>query len=321
MEDRLIGGEEEDSDRPDWAGPGATGETPGSRNPTPGIAKGDLYGDLYIVLRDEDGVPILSEAGYVQPIDADGNLIPLDAEGEVAEEYAALLQEVDLGRLNVGRAPERVLDNRLEEAVANLNATDPGTVISVDASGRLTYVIDGELLTIDSPLENLALYLDLMDDGVIDGLTAALDPALQPMVTDGLTNDDLVLAASLFAAAADKTGTLTVDEVVYMNSVLGVTGVEPTVVDGVAYVDYSDFTYDRADTWSEVTAEVLVYDATTASWTAQTVDLLDAVFDGADAAATNVAGFTLAADDALQVIEFVHEYEVPELPITESLGQ
>mgnify|MGYP003574381123 FL=1 len=70
-----------------------------------------------------------------------------------------------------------------------------------------------------------------------------------------------------------------------------------------------------------MTAEVLVYDATTGSWTAETVDILDAVFDGADATATNVAGFTLAADDALQVIEFVHEYEVPELPITESLGQ
>lgn len=272
-----------------------------------------------MILRDADGVPILTEEGYVQPIDAEGNPIPLDAEGEVPEEYADLLQEVEFGRLNVGRSPDQVLSSRLEEALTNLNATE--TVISVDASGRLTYVVDGELLTIDSPLENLALYLDLMDDGVIDGLTAGVDPALQSMLTDGLTDNDLVLAASLFAAAADKTGTFTVDEVVYMNTILGVTGVDPNVVDGVAYVDYSDFSYDRVETWSGVTTEVLVYDAVTDSWSAQTVDVLDAVFDGAGAADTNIAGFTLAADDALQVIEFVHEYEVPELPTTEVLAQ
>jgi hypothetical protein len=56
-----------------------------------------------VVLRDDAGAPILSDADYVQPIDADGNPIALDAEGAPID--ATLTQEAKLGRLNVGRAP------------------------------------------------------------------------------------------------------------------------------------------------------------------------------------------------------------------------
>lgn len=173
-----------------------------------------------------------------------------------------------------------------------------------------------EVLTIDSPLENLALYLDFLDDGVMDGLTVVVDSALQSMLTAGLTDNDLVRAASLFVAAAGKIGTFTVDDFVCMNTILAVTGIDPIVVNRVTYVAYADFSHDGVDTWSDVKAEVLVCDTVTDSWTAQAVDVLDVVFG--DAVDTAIAGFTLAADDALQVIDFVHEYEVP---TTELLAQ
>ena len=68
------GGGDEDSDRPEWAGvPG--GKAGGGTSPDAG-GSGDLYGDIYVILRDDHGVPILNANGFVQPIDADGTLSP-----------------------------------------------------------------------------------------------------------------------------------------------------------------------------------------------------------------------------------------------------
>lgn len=93
--------------------------------------------------------------------------------------WADLVQEVEFGRLNLARAPKAVLDASFDEAIRSLNnAID----IKIDASGRLmiTTEIYDEFLTepdgapvlletvtkaIDSPKENLALYLKLMQDG------------------------------------------------------------------------------------------------------------------------------------------------------------
>lgn len=100
-EDR--GGEEdEDSDRPDYAGQRG-GPTEHGGRPSDSGSGGDLFGDMYVILRDANGVPILNAAGFVQPIDANGNLIPLDAEGAPIDPSLAI--EVELGRLNVGGRP------------------------------------------------------------------------------------------------------------------------------------------------------------------------------------------------------------------------
>lgn len=147
----LRGGEEEDSDRPPWAGAGG-GKAGGGQGGSGG-GKGELYGDLYVVVRDANGAPILyvwqdsdgngvpdtpvvSSQGFPQPIDGQGNLIPLNAEGEPISEGG--LQEVEFGRLNVARSPSRVLASRYAEAVSYINRADK---IELDSAGRLVLTI------------------------------------------------------------------------------------------------------------------------------------------------------------------------------------
>lgn len=329
-------GEEEDSDRPEWAGTQGKEGKPGRGDQVvSGTKKGTLYGDMYVLLRDENGVPILSPEGFVQPIDADGNPIPLDAEG--APINPELAMEVEIGRMNVGRSPKFVLSTRYEEALLAINAADE---VTVDAAGRLTLITNDDpatadvneasVKTIDAPLENLALYVELMNTGTLTGVDSdtVFSADLQNLIDGTFTPDDLVEAATLFAAAADKTGTILVDNVVYMNSILDITGsladpLDPT--NTTEYVNYSEFTYDRSDTYGDVTANVLVYvpdpdgdGPLTESWVPQEVNIYTAVFGGAEdgIATEDAAGFAQAADDALQVIEFIHEYALPEAPVT-----
>jgi len=101
--------------------------------------------------------------------------------------YTDLIQEVSFGRLNLGRAPDAVLDHAFDEAIMAINRAKN---IALDASGRLLLTTDvyDEFLTepdgtpvlietvtkaIDSPLENMALYLKLIKDGHL--ITPAVD--------------------------------------------------------------------------------------------------------------------------------------------------
>src|SRR5512143_1591821 len=293
---------EEDSDRPVWAGvkggnSGGGGKPAGART-----KKGDLFGDMVVLLRDANGVPILNAAGLVQVIayvyDASGNLVPLkdasgnlvvipyNAEGDLESTvtvggvtYDVYGAEVDLGRLSVGRAPNKVLEHSLTEALAKLTS---GTV-TLDSTGRLA--VDG--VTIDSPLENLALYDVYMTTGTIPGVT--LPVGFNP--------------ASLLAAASDKYGSISVDTVVYMNSILGINS-------GTTYYDFSTTNYDRYTTWKNATATVLVLQPN-GSYVPTVVNLYDAVFNDTNWVDPTPTGgaddFATAADDYRAVIEFVHD--------------
>ena len=268
-----------------------------------GSKKGDLFGDMVILLRDANGVPILTTDGLVQVIayiyDATGALVPLkDASGNlvvipyVGDELATTVTigtttyevygaEVELGRLSVSRSPSKVLDHALTEALDKLKS---GTV-TLDSSGRL--VVDG--VTIDSPLENLALYDVYMTTGTIPGVT--LPATFNP--------------ASLLAAAADKTGAITVDTVVYTNSILGINS-------GTTYYDFSTVNYDRYTTWKDATATVLVLKD--GVYVPTVVNLYEAVFSSTNWVDPTAVGgaddFAAAANDYLQVIEFIHDNEV-----------
>ena len=77
-------------------GKGTTGKPGGA-----GTKKGDLYGDIVVILRDANGLPILDEYGHVQPLDADGNLIPLTPEGDIETGYENLVVPVEFSRLSV----------------------------------------------------------------------------------------------------------------------------------------------------------------------------------------------------------------------------
>ena len=303
-----AGSGDADSDRPDWAG--TPGGSAGRGSPPDAGGGGDLYGDLYVILRDDQGVPILNDGGYVQPIDADGNLIPLDEEGHVIDE--TLVQEVEIGRLNVSRAPDDVLEGRSEEVVALLNSAD---AISFDPAGRLIITIDGVASTIDAPLENLSIYVALMSTGTIEGVDNPVVTSL--FLADGeKTVEDLEAAAVFLAAATDKTGVFTTDEIAYINLILGIA---PSVIEGteVQYsaVDFSEFTYDREDTYDGITTTILVLQDD-GSWLPQEIDVYDTIFNSTNDEVDDgsIDAFTQAADDSRVVINYIHEYSIPVPP-------
>lgn len=348
LRDDLAEEPGEDSDRPAWAGrEGDRDQTPGGGLKGSDTRKGDIYGDLYVILRDANGVPILNDGGFVQPIafetDAQGNLVPvldengdyvllpLNEEGDIdpsqiPEGETWVAAEVDFGRLSIARSPDTVMDRALDEAYTALTAADS---VTLDPSGRIVVVIDGVEQTFDSPLINLALYLDLVNNGNLilrdaDGNPILVDGQVQPLLPTSILPDsdaalsqaDLDLAATLFAAAGDKTSTVNVDMVVYMNAILGVDG----TLEG-DYVDFSTFSYDRAAAYDGITTTVLVQQPD-GSYVVETVNVLDAVFGGTDGVfdattenvtATMVDGFAAASDDALQVLEFIHDMAPPEL--------
>lgn len=130
---------------------------------------------------------------------------------------------VDIGRLNVGRAPEAVLIKAETNAIAELDPAAAAAFYDQAAAILVAYqaAADEEkpaLLTqltdllyaagdyrIDSPLANLAFYKDIMADGVVttaDG--TVVFSALNP---DGSINVDLqeAYAAIFLGGAADKT--------------------------------------------------------------------------------------------------------------------
>lgn len=165
---------------------------------TPG-GGGSLYGDLLIVLRTPDGVPvykgITGEHGltyYPQPIKFDaltgipvkiGNtydVFDISDEGDIIPDAGYVTKEVAFGRINVVRAPQTVLDNALAEAQNSLVGagdilTDfAGRLVAING-GAVDWIVnnDGDPLndqdddkTIDAPRENMAIYQELMMNGL-----------------------------------------------------------------------------------------------------------------------------------------------------------
>lgn len=299
----IAAEEDEDSDRPDYAGQQGGPPDKGGKPSSAGSKRGDLFGDLWVILRDEDGVPILTPEGFVQPLDAAGNLIPLDAEGAPLD--PTLVVEVELGRLNVGRSPSKVLDQRASEVIDLLNNA---TAISLDPAGRLVVTVDGTASTIDSPLENLAIYIALMTTGSIPGVSDLPGDEFDYLVDGAITPDDLLAASSFLAASSDKSDEITSDEVAYISAFLGV---NTTTIGDVTYTDFDfdDFTYDRSDAYEDVTAVVLV-EQPDGSFVPTTVNIYEAVFNSVDyTGSETLDAFTQSAEDARAVVDYLHTYE------------
>ncbi len=160
-------------------------------------------------------------------------------------------------------------------------------------------------------------------EGPFEGL---IDPS-----PEDLSATDLEFAAALFAAAADKTGMITMDMVVYLNSILGINDVLVEKDETPDYFDFSTLgTYSRdlvvGLRGSEGTpgqVRVLVEQETPGTWDdTGDVPILELPFDelGVDsdngfptdeAAAFDILGFTQMADDDLRVIDFIHTYQIP----------
>jgi hypothetical protein len=296
---------DDDSDKPDWAGGKGGKNDRGGKPDSASGKKGDLFGDMYVILRDDNGIPILNAEGYVQPVDADGTPLPLDEEGAPVDPTLAI--EVELGRLNVGRAPTQVLDRRAQEVVDLMN---DATEVSLDAAGRLVLTVDGESKTIDSPLENLAIYVALMTTGTIPGVTDLPGTEFDHLVDGVLTVEDMQSATAFAAGATDKTSSFTIDELAYLNAFLDINN---QTIGTVTYsdFDYSSFSYDRSDTFAGITTEVLIKQPD-GSYLPTEINVYDVIFGGTDYSGSgSIAVFSQAADDARAVINYIHEYEVP----------
>jgi hypothetical protein len=265
------------SDRPAWAGVKGGKGGGGGQPAGAGSKKGDLYGDLFVVLRDPvTGLPVPNSLGQVQPLDANGNLIPLNADGSPVD--PSLTVAVEFSRLSVSRSPSKVAAKSLAEVTTKLAAALTSAV-TYDVAGRL--VIDGK--TVDSPLENLALYQAILKAG--GSLTL---PTSNGTITLTLAN-----AASFLGAAADKAGSITLDTVMYLDPVLGVPGAFPSTT----------FSFNPAI--YNTTVWVGTVSGSTVTWTATT--LAAAAGLPAQTAVTGAIDFAAAADAARAVIQFVHD--------------
>lgn len=115
---------------------------------------------------------------------------------------------VELGRLNVARAPDHVLERAELEALSRFSPqmTSLYKLDAATAADRLRSDYSGTL-RIDSPLQNLALYKDIMVFGRSQ--------------LPGVQADQLELAAIFLGSAADKTMPITEDTVIALNRILG----------------------------------------------------------------------------------------------------
>ena len=132
------------------------------------------------------------------------------------------IPEVELGRLNVARSPDHVLNRAEEEALANYSDQMAALYnLTAEAAALLLQTSYGDVVRYDSPLQNLALYEDLMLNG--KSKVTGLQPASQ-----------LDLAAIFLGSASDKNIPVSEDTVTAVNKILGLPELSPEDVTTLA---------------------------------------------------------------------------------------
>lgn len=269
-----------------------------------------------------------------------------------ADSWGTLVMETDSGRYNMARSPQDVLDASYEEVLATINRA---LSLSLDPAGRLVLELESVdesgasstyLKTIDAPLENLALYQRVMKNGCLAATdNVVLSPgSLSLLDGSGLGHlvcgddtapdkDDFLRAASFLAGGGDKTGRINVDLLIYLNNRLEVNDLNWSSNRREVSISYFNFigaSYDRSHTHLSATANLLQPpagagpDAYPAYFdVASQVSLYDKVFtdDWPDGGGnevvmnTPIVNFVRAADDALVMINYLHNYELPTYPV------
>ena len=305
--------------------------------------KGALFGDLWVLLRDENGVPILDENGCVRPLpsepitmteyDEDGNPVevPLETVPMMLEEYMDgqlkctvvpgyedFVMEVEIGRLNCVRnflSNPGMLNKHLYEAVKNINS---GVLVKRDLAGRLVYStqvldeegqpkldVDGNPVlkdhTIDSPMENIALYRALLKWGKLDGINLTLKVEGQETQVI-LTIEDTVDVYSHgmeFLKYGDETGQ-------------GL-GRHP----GSNYANFSTFSHNTKADFNGVPVDFVerVVDGVCDYRDVLGANLWTRVLRGNDDLNGNIKGFVTHADDVRKTILFTHNVITDPLPV------
>ena len=119
------------------------------------------------------------------------------------------IPDVELGRLNVARAPGRVLEKAMAEEVANLTDAEIAfySLSLPEMIDKLTNDFDN-VSRIDSPVANLGLLKDVMDGTSV-------------LTSEGVVNDPEVLAAVFLGSASDKTVEITAETAYAVSVILG----------------------------------------------------------------------------------------------------
>jgi hypothetical protein len=282
------------------------------------------------------------------PAPGESCIIPVDpATCGVVVGYETYTQEIEFGRTNVARSPESVFAQQLEDVVVRLSTAD---CVTRDAAGRMvTSTVTDSVVTsaaIDSPLQNLAIYKQLM-------LTGYLGAASAPIALPAAPLD---IAAVGIGAASDKTGKVSVDMVVYLNQIMGLTDETVTTllpkkcievkeeVMGViqmvrkCFLDYGptggNFVYSRGlnfgalpapayipaaapqEGWTEYLAVLDPTIPTFGIGQGPTLAIVPELVADPGWSGSSVGGFTVAADDARAVIEYLHSWPLPEVYAT-----
>jgi hypothetical protein len=171
--------------------------------------------------------------------------------------------------------------------------------------------------TFDSPLINLAMMREfhLWDALYDDGTALVFDPADHSSVIDyfidppAATYDWMYASAFGLGAGDDKEGAgVDTEVVVRINAILDLPArvdADKTIGNDGEYIDYSDFSYSRADTFPGCVQYYTIVDTALVS-VKETI--IDAVFQGEDPGVVgNIAGYALAANDARRVLLFTHD--------------
>jgi hypothetical protein len=125
------------------------------------------------------------------------------------------IPQVEMGRLNVSRAPGHVLARAEAEALANYSAQMAALYnLPADEAAQLLQAHFREVERYDSPLQNLALYKDVMTFG--DTQLPGVEPVSQ-----------IDLAAIFLGSASDKNIPVTEDTVTAVNRILGLVELSP----------------------------------------------------------------------------------------------
>jgi hypothetical protein len=327
------------------------------------------YGDLIILYRDASGVPYLTaqdgDTGLCQQplpsadcpdtckvLGVGGTEPPLVVAVDpttcaVNEDCAGCTQEVDFGRINEARSSDEVFNSQLQDGVVNLATSD--CVVTLDPAGRM---VTGKLLTdtpsdpplaeeyttsaIDSPLQNLAIYRQLIQTGDI-GVPLPQDASILDTAARGL------------GAASDKSGEVNVDLVAYLNQIMGLSdpGGTPTIlgnptciqvreeVQGTVqlvqkcFLDYSAYGYSRTTNFQALPAPAYIPEGNgTAGWFEYLALVADSdpplfeILEGSISTVVfadetgfpdgNIGGFAQASDDTRAVIDYMHNWPIPD---------
>ena len=287
----------------------------------------NLYGDLWVLLRDVNGAPILDENGCVQPIASE----PIEYEGEIVttvpmmlEEfqdgdfkcgvvpgYEAYTMELEIGRLDVVRAltnnPEMV-NQSFQDVITSINAS---VAIKTDLAGRLVLVkealdeVSGETVlvesTIDAPLANLAMYRALLVEGRLAGYGV-----------EKIGEEGQVIPAPWLEIRDD----LELGDLAYLRD--GTPGREGGVGKIKGYADLSPMRHSTSEDYAgKIVTYIQYVEGEACAYVNETDDAFVRVFDSAAYTGVNIAAFARHADDARRVVVFMHEtiQELPEVEV------